>query len=325
MKKFLSVIIPRYKESEKQIFPLLSSINCQVGIDFDDIDVIIVNDGKESKPLDENFLSLFNMKIHQINLEENKGPGVARQVGLDYSKAQYVMFCDADDVIHNVGVLGAFISESDKTAADIIKSSWLEEQVTQDGDCIYVTHEIENTWMHGKVFRRQFLVQNNITFHPTLRIHEDSYFLAIAATLASNQRFIPAITYVWKWGNNTITRRNNSSYTYNSFPTFIRACVIAFEEVEKRNVDVMEYNIVQFVMYNYFTLHRPDWIEEKHKEYVKQSENTFAECIKKYWSYYTNASKETINKIYTEERQKSFNGFIENELLDDWLKRIGLI
>ena len=53
MRKFLSIIIPRYKETEKEIFPLLSSINGQVGMDFSDIEVIIATDGKENPELDQ--------------------------------------------------------------------------------------------------------------------------------------------------------------------------------------------------------------------------------------------------------------------------------
>jgi len=44
-------------------------------------------------------------------MKENKGPGVARQVGLDAAQGKYVMFCDADDMIHNSGIIGAMIQE----------------------------------------------------------------------------------------------------------------------------------------------------------------------------------------------------------------------
>ena len=55
MHKFLSIIIPRYTETERDIFPLLSSIGGQVGVDFSAIEVIIVNDGRGSGPLDSAF------------------------------------------------------------------------------------------------------------------------------------------------------------------------------------------------------------------------------------------------------------------------------
>ena len=133
MRKFLSIIIPRYKETEKEIFPLLSSINGQVGMDFSDIEVIIATDGKENPELDQGFLELFEFPAIQICLEENSGPGAARQAGLDHAEGEYVMFCDADDTIHNVGVLKALMQEAEMTAADMLSSSWLEEVLDENG------------------------------------------------------------------------------------------------------------------------------------------------------------------------------------------------
>ena len=100
MRKLLSVIIPRYKETEKELFPLLASVSTQAGIDFSDVEVIIASDGGGAGALDKNFLGLFGMEIRQVSLAENKGPGVARQAGLDAARGEYVMFCDADDILH---------------------------------------------------------------------------------------------------------------------------------------------------------------------------------------------------------------------------------
>ncbi len=197
MRRFLSIVVPRYKETEAEIFPLLSSIHNQAGIDFSDIEVIVSNDGGDVPPLDKDFRGLFNFPIKQICLKENGGPGVARQAGLDTAKGEYVMFCDADDILHNVGVLGALMQEADKSAPDIITSSWLEELRDEKGNYWYTTHERDSTWMHGKLFRRQFLQGNNIRFHDKLRVHEDSYFLCIASAVTERMIHLSVTTYVW--------------------------------------------------------------------------------------------------------------------------------
>lgn len=72
----LSIIIPSYKETEKEIFPLLSSINNQVGIDLDTIEIIISRDGTNEINLD--IFNYLNLNIKQIISKENKGPGIAR-------------------------------------------------------------------------------------------------------------------------------------------------------------------------------------------------------------------------------------------------------
>lgn len=325
MRKFLSIIIPRYKETEKEIFPLLSSINGQVGIDFSDIEVIIATDGKESTKLDQNFLRLFEFSIRQVNLEKNSGPGVARQTGLDHAHGEYVMFCDADDTIYNVGVLKALMQEAELTATDMLSSSWLEEILDDNDNYIYMEHPQENTWLHGKLFRRQFLIQNNIRFHDTLRIHEDSYFLCIAADLAERNRHMPITSYVWKYQPDSITRRNKGAYTYDSMPEFIRACTLAWKEIGKRKPEHLAGKVIQFVLYNYFTYHLPHWQTKEHETYLKKSEQAFVKAIIPYWHYWKEAPQGVIMNAYNKERQRTFIGSMENETLHEWIDKLGII
>ena len=325
MRKFLSIIIPRYKETEKEMFPLLSSINGQVGIDFSDIEVIIATDGKEHPELDQNFLELFEFPVKQICLEKNSGPGVARQTGLDHAHGEYVMFCDADDTIHNVGVLKALMQEAELTATDMLSSSWLEEILDVNDNYIYMEHPQENTWLHGKLFRRQFLVQNNIRFHDTLRVHEDSYFLCIAADLAERNRHMPITSYVWKYQPDSITRKNKGAYTYDSMPEFIRACALAWKEIEKRKPEHLAGKVIQFVLYNYFTYHLPRWQAKEHETYLKKSEQAFVKAIIPYWHYWKETPQEVIMNAYNKERQRTFSGSMENETLHEWIDKLGII
>lgn len=320
MSKLLSIVVPRYRETEKDVFPLLSSIGGQLGVDFSRLEVIIANDGGGAGPLDGNFLALFDLEIRQVFLEENRGPGVARQAGLDAAKGEYVMFCDADDTLHSVGVLGALIQEAEANAPDILTSEWLEEVANPAGGYSYLTHQIENTWMHGKLLRRAFLARNNIRFHEELRVHEDSYLLSIASALTKNARHLPVTTYVWKHRFDSITRRDNGVYTFESFPTFIEACCMSHRDIGDRSPDVMEYKIVQFALYVYFTLQRPEWLE--HRQFAEASEKAFAEMMTPFWRWWNGAAPETIAKIYNEERAKNFAGCVETEPLWAWIRRM---
>ncbi len=323
MSKFLSIVIPHYKETERDLFPLLSSISGQIGIDFSDLEVVLANDGGACR-LDKDFFSLFNMEIRQVDLADNGGPGVARQAGLDVAQGGYVMFCDADDTLHSVGVLGALMQEAKREAPDILASSWLEEIKNPDGTYRYITHENENTWMHGKLLRRMFLVKNNIRFHPELRVHEDSYFLCIASAMAERVRSLNATSYVWKYRPDSITRRDGAVYTYASIPTFIRACTMAHAEVEKRRPDLMEYKILQFTLYNYFCFHQPGWLASEHKQFLEAGEAAFAEHIKPFWHYWRAAAARTVAEVYNQERARSFDGCVERETVDAWIARLGL-
>ena len=324
MRKFLSIVIPRYQESERDIFPLLSSINGQVGIDFTDIEVIVANDGGGAGQLNKDFLDLFRFSTKQVQLAENKGPGVARQAGLDAATGVYVLFCDADDTLHNVGALGAMMQEAETHAPDILYTSWLEELKTDDG-FQYITHENDNTWMHGKLLRRCFLTSHDVRFHDDLRVHEDSYFLSIAAAVAQKTHQLPVVTYVWKYRADSITRRNGASYTYDSIPTFIKACAMANREVEQRAPQQMEYKVVQFILYNYFCFHQAGWQAAENAHYLQAAERALVTEMQPFMHYWTNANPAFIADVYNQERQRSFAGCVENETLDTWVKRIGLI
>ena len=58
----LQILIPQYDETDEVIKPLLDSIEIQQNVNFDDIGVIIVNDGSEIH-LTEEFLNHYSYKI----------------------------------------------------------------------------------------------------------------------------------------------------------------------------------------------------------------------------------------------------------------------
>jgi len=112
---------------------------------------------------------------------------------------------------------------------------------------IYITHKVENTWMHGKMFKRSFLLENNIKFHPDLRVHEDTYFLSIAAECANKIGFLNIISYVWRWGKDSITRKNEGEYRFNNAIDFIKACAYAHDFIKTLPIEKqknLEYKIV---------------------------------------------------------------------------------
>jgi glycosyltransferase involved in cell wall biosynthesis len=79
---------------------MLDSIAIQQNINFDDIGVIITNDGSDVKLSD----SLLKSYPYDIEYYQNghKGVSATRNYCLDKATADYVMFCDADDMFYMV-------------------------------------------------------------------------------------------------------------------------------------------------------------------------------------------------------------------------------
>lgn len=330
--KFLSVIVPRFKESEELMLPLLSSINNQVGINFDEIEVIVVNDGIEgggkTVPLDHKFLDMFQFQTVQLSADENVGPGMCRQIGIDNARGTYLTFIDADDRFHNVASLGLMINECRNTSCDMLDTPWLEELfVAETQQFVYTQHEVNNTWMHGKCIRRQFLIDNNIKHHPRYRVHEDSYILALIASVLQHsggeRRFAPStVTYVWKWSDSSIVRRDNGIYTWSSMVTYINAINDAHRNIEKRKFPMAE-RVANFVIYIYMTINAPNWIDtEEHIGYKQSSENAMAEYIQEFGHYLEECPQDRFVQLYSEQRPKMF---MENEPIMAWINRLNAV
>lgn len=95
MRAKVSVIIPYFKSADTIDRAVNSILNQTVSV----YEIIIINDNSntivDSQKLKKMEDDIFNLRI--INLEENRGPGYARNVGMDAAKGKYIAFLDSDD------------------------------------------------------------------------------------------------------------------------------------------------------------------------------------------------------------------------------------
>lgn len=322
MNKILSIIIPFYKESELDILPLLSTIATQKGIDFSKIEVLLVNDGYEDLSFNPSFFNLFkNLEIQLLRMKENKGPGIARQYGLDNAQGKYVMFCDCDDVLHNVGILGAMLEEIELIQGEFLSTSWLEEYV-ENNVIKFINHFRETTWLHGKMFLRQFLIENKIKFHTNLRVHEDTYFLSLVNDLAIKKQYLETTSYIWTYNPNSVTRSNNAIYSFNSMGIFVYAVTESIKELIKRNeLNCVNYKVVQLICYIYLITQSKEWRIVESQEYLESMENSLIENMRELWVFWENSTNDYISKIYFEEFTKCQRDFTEITL-QDWVSKL---
>ncbi len=91
----ISVIIPAYNV-EKYIEDCLNSVLNQT---FKDLEIIVVDDGSDDGTL--NIIEEYASKDNRINLikKDNKGPGSARNSGLDVASGEYIYMLDSDDIL----------------------------------------------------------------------------------------------------------------------------------------------------------------------------------------------------------------------------------
>ena len=250
MKKYnnkIDVIIPAYNVPDNIIFRCLASIACQDIIK--DLEVTIVDDASTKQnyaQVSQNFKSI--MKINILRYEENGGPGVARQYGIDHTSNGYFTCIDADDTFN-----GAFALKALRNGIEINNGLYhmcvgvfdeVHEEGLQPGQGgpLLIDHQQDMIWMFGKLYRRGFIDKYNIRFHESSRANEDNGFNTLIRLCSSDQEqinFIPAHVYYWHENPNSITRVNDCQYSYgsserDSFYGYVENMIYAIKEAKKR-------------------------------------------------------------------------------------------
>ena len=87
----ISVVIPTYNSSEK----VSRAIDSALLQTFPVFEIIVINDG--SSDATEHILSQYLNKIKYVNLKQNYGVSVARNIGIKKATGNWIAFLDADD------------------------------------------------------------------------------------------------------------------------------------------------------------------------------------------------------------------------------------
>lgn len=317
----LQILIPHYKETADEIKPLLDSIAIQQNVDFNEVGVIICHDGV--KDLD---IPSYPFKIKQIH-QKHKGVSAARNACLDHATAEYVMFCDADDMFMNVCGLYMLFREFE-TGFDTLVSVFVEEtRHPETKEIVYINHDMDSTFVHGKVHRREYLVKNKIRFNDNLTIHEDSYFNILAQSLTVNAKYCQVPFYLWKWRDNSVCRHDPKYIlkTYNNMLDSNTALIAEF--LSRGRQDKAMFYAVIMIFDAYYTMNKPDWINQENKEYRGKTEKRFATYYKKHADLWNSMPIMDKMQISNQIRSRSINEGMQMEAVtvEEWLKHIELL
>lgn len=292
----IDVIIPAYN-AQKTITRTLSSIIMQSIKD--DVNVIVVDD---ATPLNEDEVNPYylimdsfrnlGLLITYIRLDENSGPGVARQNGIEAGTNEFFTCIDADDTFASAIALetmrNAMAQENPQFTKDSIKC--VSAGFLQLGEDIKQTlpHQHDMVWMFGKLYRREFIEKYEIKFNNT-RANEDTGYnkwVQLLCTRPDEQlRYIPEVVYFWHNKPDSITRINDGQYGYDQcFCGWTDNMIYAIENVKKKrpfdgNVSQMICSIMlQLYYYWVETYAKKKVFADQNWEYVKKFYHT---CYKK--------------------------------------------
>lgn len=218
----ISIIIPIYNV-EKYIERCILSVMGQKGID-GFVECILVDDCTPdssmliAQQLIDNYHGPILFRI--IHNKENLGLSCSRNIGLRFSKGDYVYFLDSDDYIspncldllsQRLTYNGGFVDMVVGNSYDFHHNKYWQNQegetlLLTDHDSImrlFLQFEIPMmAW--NKLVRRQFLLDNHLLFVPKM-IHEDELWSYELYNVVNSVVLIPETTYSYEDNAGSIT------------------------------------------------------------------------------------------------------------------------
>ena len=321
----LQFLIPHYKETFAEVKPLLDSIALQQVVDMKELGVVIVDDGPDSVKLDKDELNKYPFDVIYDQAPKG-GVSATRNECLKRATAKYVMFCDADDMFMNSCGLYVVFREMSGPDFDLMISAFIEE--TREAPDMkvptFVTHDVDFTFVHGKILRREFLERKNIKWNPDLTIHEDSYFNFLAMKCAKEVKHCTTPFYLWKWRDESVCR-HDPKYMLKTYNNMIESNTCLVNELKKRGmIDSACEMATQMTFDAYYTMNKKEWLEQENQEYRRSTENRFAKYYEEFKTLVELIGEEKRNQIIMGIRGRMFGEgmILEKVTFDDWIKHI---
>jgi len=237
---FLNLIVTHHDEPWEIGKPFFDMLEHQRCVDMNKVAVTLVQDGEEGDLPWMDLLSNYSYPVHILSSKEHVGVANARNAGLLDSKSDWVMFCDFDDMLADVDSLSCMIDHFPTDDVDVIwckvmrESKWFTNVIYMN--CVDEAN-FSNT--DGKMYRRQFLIDNNITFSQDAGFFYDHHFNSIVLALANPWRIKALTTDIYPYCK---TLRQDS-YRHNiaardvMFKTAVPRDILIAEELKTRGLD----------------------------------------------------------------------------------------
>ena len=314
----VAVIVPAYNRADC-LRNALDSLVLQTDRKFV---TIVVDDCSQEEDLNIVCKEYENkLFIKYLRLDVNSGPGVARQAGIDFAAScnwEYVMFLDSDDM-YMPNAVEKLAYEIKHRGDDFIFSAISVQRKHEPGFIIEPERGVR-VWLHGKIFRTSFLVNNNIRFEPDLRGNEDVCFMIKCTALAKKMSFINDTVYLWRDENNSITRQSGTARDGVISLDYIKAVCRAIFFLEG-SVNLKQYVQYIFYCYNYYEVAKYKGFDMTEADELLtrlcgiEALNKEMKKIKTWEDSFTNINQ---FKVIDKEIIKFTESFF------DWLKRFGI-
>lgn len=224
----VSIIVPVYN-SEKYIEKCIESLINQT---YQNIEILIINDGSTDNSYsicDEYAKKDTRIKLFSI---ENSGVSYARNLGIENAQGEFITFVDSDDWIKS-NMIDFAVKKQNEDNADIIIWSCIksnpnreilvpllnedDQSFTDDKSYLYLKsinyfykQDISKTAVSAgttwcKLYKRKFILENNLRFNPKLTRAQDTVFSINAFYIAGKISYYNEHLYHYRENEDSIT------------------------------------------------------------------------------------------------------------------------
>lgn len=205
--KKVSVIVPMYNAANT-IEECLDSLTAQTI--FTDMEFLLVDDCSTDDTISRvsKYEKKYPENIMLITLDQNGGPGRARNIAMGYACGEYVGFVDSDDAVVPT-MYEHLYNEAKEKDADVVDGGILNKAT--DEAIVYTADDLTGIpddhkrsilitsggYICSKIFRREFLLQNNITFREEYVLEDMDYILEVFCKMKSISS-VKEIMYIYR-------------------------------------------------------------------------------------------------------------------------------
>ena len=291
----IDVIVPCYNAHATLRRALLSvAVQSIAG----EIDVTIVDDCSPSGGY-EPVLAPFRpwLSVRELTLEENVGPGLARQRALDATHNPFIVFLDSDDTLAGPRSLEEMRAALEADAnLTMVSGDFFSAGETADGSVAFQPYRGDMTWLLGNVYRRSFLDENGIRFIGP-RTSEDFGFNTKVRLIGGMNRVLlykhPA--YCWYQLPQSFTRADPLRFAYDrNAGDFCEMLLDALSLARRRGAPQKE--IAASAVYGMMDYYRR--VSEAEKLYPSAAEKNREQARRFYREMYREIAPEIPQRTY---------------------------
>ncbi len=283
--KLVSIIIPMYN-----VEPFINKcVNSIIEQTYENIEIILIDDGSPDKSGDlAEEIALIDKRVKVIRTE-NHGVSSARNLGIELSKGEYLVFVDSDDYL-SPDYIHYMMNLALNSGAEFIMSKncrlFPSESVELDGlidnveiwssekaasELLYPGKIEIGCW--NKLFLTKFIISNNIKFPETLYMGEGLNFIINAAQKSNKVCVGSKKVYNYRKDN------QQSATTVINIPKYINA-LRALDTINENKIIKSNYFDLAMIYHKYMTTYIA-----LHTIYITGENKRYSKEVEKYISY----------------------------------------